>query len=69
VVFRKQIYCIEESTRDILGTFRLPPLSFGAPIVIWRPGNCAPHRYAPGKVSASQLEGWVFDPQPLSELP
>ena len=21
------------------------------------------------KVSASQLEGWVFDPQPLSELP
>jgi len=22
-----------------------------------------------GKVYASQLEGWVFDPQPLSELP
>ena len=22
-----------------------------------------------GKVSASQMEGWVFDPQPLSELP
>jgi len=23
-VFRKQIYCIEESTCDIVGTFRLP---------------------------------------------
>jgi len=22
-----------------------------------------------GKVSPSQLKGWVFDPQPLSELP
>jgi len=22
-----------------------------------------------GKVSASQLEGWVFDPPPQSELP
>jgi len=28
-VFRKQIYCIEESTCDIFGGFR-------------RPGNCAP---------------------------
>jgi len=33
-VFRKQIYCIEESTCDIVGTFQ-------------HPRNCAPHRYAP----------------------
>jgi len=26
-------------------------------------------QYLSGKVSASQLEGWVYDPQPLSELP
>jgi len=46
-VFRKQMYCIEEGTCDIVGTFRRPPQSFnppviGAPIVIRRPGNCAP---------------------------
>ena len=43
-VFRKQMYCIEESTHDIVGTFRHPPL------VIRRPGNCAllaTPRYAP----------------------
>jgi len=40
-VFRKQMYSIEESTCDIFGTFQRPPQSFGAPITIWRPGNCA----------------------------
>jgi len=47
-VFRKQIYFIEDSTCDIVGSFRRPPLSsgdphlFGAPIVIRGLGNCAP---------------------------
>ena len=30
-VVRKQIYCVEESTCDIVGTFQDPPQSFGAP--------------------------------------
>jgi len=50
-VFRKQMHSIEESTCDIVGTFRLPPQSFGAPIVIQRPVNWVPlltHRYVPG---------------------
>jgi len=29
-IFRKQIYCIEKSTCDIVGTFRRHPQSFGA---------------------------------------
>ena len=29
-VFRKQMYCIEESTGDIVRTFRRPPHQFGA---------------------------------------
>ena len=29
-VLRKQMYCIEESTCDIVGTFRRPLQSFGA---------------------------------------
>jgi len=29
-VFRKQMYCIEESIHDIVGTFRRPPQWFGA---------------------------------------
>jgi len=41
-VFRKQMCCSEESTCDIARTFRHPPQSFGTPIVIRRPGNCAP---------------------------
>jgi len=41
-VFRKQTYCFEESTCDIVGTFRRLPQSFGPPAVIWRPENCAP---------------------------
>jgi len=50
-VFQNHMYCIEDSTCDIVGTFRSPPQSFCAPIVIRRPGNCAPllpSRYAPG---------------------
>ena len=35
--FRRQIYRIEESTCDIVGTFRRLPQSFGAPAVIQRP--------------------------------
>jgi len=35
-VFRKQMFCIEASTGDIVGTFRRPPKLFGAPIVIRR---------------------------------
>ena len=30
-VLRKQMYCIEESICDIIGTFRRPPQWFGAP--------------------------------------
>jgi len=46
--FPEQIYCIEESTCDIVGPFRRPPQSFPAPAVIRRPvvirqqGNSAP---------------------------
>ena len=48
-VFRKQMYCIEESTCDVVGTFCRPPQPFGVPIASRRPGNCArrPPRYAP----------------------
>jgi len=48
-VFQEQMYCTEECTCDIVGTFRCLPQWLGAPIVIRRPGNCAllsPH-YAP----------------------
>jgi len=41
-VFWEQMYCIEESICDIVGTLRQPS-------VIRRPGNCAllaPRRYA-----------------------
>jgi len=30
-VFRKQMYCIEESTCDIVGMFQRPQQSFGVP--------------------------------------
>ena len=52
-VFRKQMYCIEKSPCDIVGTFRPAPQSFGAQIVIRGPGKCAPFpptRYAPDSV-------------------
>jgi len=46
-VFRKQMYCIEECTCDIIGIFwrprsHSPPRSIQRPRVIRRPGNCAP---------------------------
>ena len=49
-LFRKQMYCIEGSTCDIiwdfsatlLGLFGAPPQGFGAPVVTRPPGNCAP---------------------------
>jgi len=43
------MYCIEESTCDVVGTFCRPPQPFGVPIASRRPGNCArrPPRYAP----------------------
>ena len=40
--FRRQIYCIEESTCDIVGTFRRLQQWFSAPKGNWRPKNCAP---------------------------
>jgi len=39
--FRKQIYCIEESTCDVTLLGHAPPESFGSLMVIRRPGNCA----------------------------
>jgi len=54
-LFCKQIYCIEESTCDIVGTFRRLPQPFGAPIVTRLTGNCVPlasPRYAPGRYHA-----------------
>jgi len=46
-VFRKQMYCIEESTCDIVGTF-LRPAVIRRPHSDLDPGNCAPlpPRYA-----------------------
>jgi len=41
-VFRKQIYCIEESTCDIVGTFRRPLQTFGAPHSDSAPGDLRP---------------------------
>ena len=45
-LFRKQLYCIEESSCDIVGTFRRLPQYFGAPAVIQR----AHSELAPGKL-------------------
>jgi len=69
-VFRKQMYCVEESTCDNVGTFRRSPQSFGAPTVIWRQGNCSPlvsPRYAAAPLiymnwidSHSRVEGVTF---------
>jgi len=47
-VFRKQMYCVEECTCDIVGIFwrpsnhSAPPQYFSDPRVIWRPGISAP---------------------------
>jgi len=40
-VFRKQMYCIEENTCDIVWTFLRPPQWFGVPRMIRHPGSCA----------------------------
>ena len=48
-VFRKQMYCIEESICGIVWSFRRPLQRFVAPVVI-RPGELcplAPPHYAP----------------------
>jgi len=53
VGFRKQIYCIEENTCNIVEIFRCPLQSFGAPTVIRRPRNRSPFAlpcYAPGSL-------------------
>ena len=53
-MYRKQIYCVEESSCDIVATFRRsPPQSFGAPTVIWRPGVCVP--LVPPRYAAAPL--------------
>jgi len=36
------MYCIEESSCDIVGTFRRSPQPFGAPRSDSTPGNCTP---------------------------
>jgi len=43
-VFRKQMYCTEESTSDVtlLGLFGVSPQSFDARMVILRPGIVPP---------------------------
>jgi len=63
--FRKQIYCIEESTCDIVGIFDAPamirhPHSDSAPGELWPP--CLP-RSAPGEViyPSSQRENFPVD--------
>jgi len=40
-VFGKQLYSVEESTCDFVGTFWRPPQCFSAPVVIRLPGNFA----------------------------
>ena len=45
-VSQKKLYCIEESTCDVAGTFQSPPQWFGAPAVIPRPHNDS----APGEL-------------------
>jgi len=39
-VFRKQMYCIDNSAFDIVGTFGAPAETRRS-VVIWRTGNCA----------------------------
>jgi len=52
--FRKQIYCVEESTCDIVGTFWRPPAVIRHPHIDLAPGKYAPlspRRYAPARVA------------------
>ena len=82
-VFRKHMYCIEESTCDIVGTFRRPSQWFGAPIVTRRPGNCAPlpsslrawsqrtfiwYKTAVWSASIPSLKGWVLSAELFTKL-
>jgi len=49
-VFRKQMYCIEESTCNIVGTFPNPPAIIQRPHCLSEPGELrspCPPRYAP----------------------
>ena len=55
-VFRKQMFCVEESTCDIVGTFLCPPQWFCTPIVTWRLENCAP--LAPLVTPLHAMIGW-----------
>jgi len=43
-VFQKQMYCIEGSTCDIVGTFRRPRSHSAPPTVIWRPDSDSARR-------------------------
>jgi len=57
-VFRKQMYCIEKSPCYIVGTFRPAPQSFGAQIVIRRPGTCAP--FPPARCALGTVRQFNF---------
>jgi len=64
-VFRKQMYCIEESTCDNVGTF-------GTPIVIWRPGHfapLAPTRYIPDADKLQAAKHLTNDGRKISSKP
>ena len=52
-MYRKQMYCVEESTCDNVGTFRRPVQSFGAATVILLPGICVP--LVPPRYAAASL--------------
>ena len=63
-VFLKQMYCAEESTCDIVGTFRRPRNDSALPAEIRRPGNCGPFalpRYAPACNSFGPRANWLND--------
>jgi len=51
-VFPEQMYCIEESTCDVAGTFRCPPgIRRGARDII----PPFPHQYVPGSINTILL--------------
>jgi len=52
-VFRKQMYCTEESTCDTVWTLWRPRSHSALPVVIRCPENCASPRYAPATVQMS----------------
>jgi len=58
--FRKQMYCIEESTCDFVGTFRRSTQSFGPLRGDSAPGNCA---LLPPLVMPL-AKGLIFKPEP-----